>query len=107
MKKENLVAFRVSLYDCADPQKFYKDIEPSNAISKKWIPQTMGEQIWMWFEFENAEDKHKYIDWIKVCELKYPKAWVGDDGVTEIYPKDIFMHDEEWMTQEEITKWTK
>ena len=107
MNKETLVAFRVSLYDVGSPQQFYKDITPDYCIDKKWIPQTMGEQIWMWFNFADTEDKQKYIDWINACDLKYPKMWVGKDGITEVYPKNMFMHDDEFMTQGEINNWTK
>ena len=59
MKKENIEAFRIKLYDCDNPQELYKKLKPINCINSKWIPQTMGRLIWMWFEFANNQDKNE------------------------------------------------
>jgi hypothetical protein len=62
MKKNNMVGYNVSLYDCPNPQEFWNVAKPKNCIDSIWIPQTIGDQIWMWFEFANEDDKIKRYD---------------------------------------------
>jgi hypothetical protein len=31
------------------------------AIRKEWVPQTMGDQIWLFYEFENANDRAEFV----------------------------------------------
>lgn len=71
MKKNNMVGYNVSLYDCPNPQEFWNVAKPKNCIDSIWIPQTIGDQIWMWFEFDNEDEKNEYIKQIsKINNLK-------------------------------------
>ena len=98
MKKENMVGFRVSLYECDNPQKLWRVIKPKNCINSKWIPQTLYEKIWMWFEFANAEDKQNYIEWIRNCDVYCSNSLHGNE---KYYPKNMFM----CLSQEKIDHW--
>ncbi len=101
MKKDNLVAFRISLYetDTLEPQELYKKLKSKNCINSKWIPQTQGSQIWMWFEFANIQDKNDYIENLNI-------TWIGYNNKL-VNAKDMFMHDEDHMTQETIDRWAQ
>lgn len=96
LRKENLIAYRVSLHKCNDPQKLYNDIIPLGCgVSERfWIPQTMADQIWMWF-FTDEESRAIELD---LVEREGKKC--GD-----VYLKDMFMHD--GVTQEDIDRWCK
>ena len=73
----------------------------------------MGDQIWIWFEFANKEDKQKYLDWIEENEISSNgKATLYKDGhestISKVcYAKDMYMHNDSMMTQETIDHWTK
>jgi len=58
MKYETISALRISLYDCVDvsetPAGILKPYIPNKYKNRAWIPQTMGDQIWVLFEFEDA-----------------------------------------------------
>jgi len=50
-------ALRIDLYECTErPAAILKPFEPKNAIEYAWIPQTIGDQIWVVFRFANASD---------------------------------------------------
>lgn len=105
MKRENTVMFNVSAYRCVNPQKLWQDIKPNNCIKAMWIPQTIADQIWMWFEFKNEDDKNKYIEWINNCDIYCDVSWVLPDGVTKDYPKNMFVKNSDYWTQEKIDHW--
>ena len=107
MKKENIVGFRVSLYECNNPQQFYKNVRPDNCIDELWLAQTIGDQIWIWFEFANKKDKKEYIKQLKAKKMKVlaPK-WPSQEKDKYYDPIDWFMHDEKWLNQESIDRWT-
>ena len=33
-------------------------------VRRSWIPQSLGDQVWLWFEFESPEAKDKFIEMI-------------------------------------------
>ena len=113
MKKENTIGFRVSLYDCTNPQEFWEKIKPDNCIASIWIPQTIGDQIWMWFEFINKTERDNFISTIKPLEIHgewtevINGKFIDKKGTSTVNPKDWFMHEEEIFTQEFINHWTK
>lgn len=108
MKKENMIGFRVSLYYCNDWHEFWKDIKPTNCISSAWIAQTIGDQIWMWFEFANKEDKKQFLKELKAKKMKVlGPRWPNDKEDTYHDPIKWLMHKEKWLTQKEIDHWTK
>lgn len=88
MRKENVVGFRVSLYTDS-PREVHQIVEPKNSIKRVWIPQTLADQVWIWFEFENFAHKEEYI-------MTLPKQY-----------QKMFMHNEDIFTQEFVDKWTK
>lgn len=50
-------ALRIDLYGCTErPALILKPFEPKNAIEYAWIPQTIGDQIWVVYRFANAVD---------------------------------------------------
>lgn len=89
MEKILLVAFRIDIFKF-NPSKTLELLRPDNLKNSKFIPQTLGDQVWIWFEFHTTEEKELYIDWVK-------------ENHREL--SDCFMHDEEFMTQEEIDHW--
>ena len=50
----NISALRVDLYDCITQRaaEILKPHIPENTINNAWIPQTMGVQIWVLYEFK-------------------------------------------------------
>lgn len=58
MDHDNISALRIGIYDCGKPPRDYiNPIDPSNAISRAWIPQTMGNQIWVMWKFNTKEER--------------------------------------------------
>ena len=108
-----MVGFRISIYDATNPQDIWKLLKPLNCINTAWISQTIGDQVWMWFEFANESDKSNYINSLKpfMIHLEWHEAMNGklrDKSEDKIFdPIEYFMHNEGWMTQEEIDHWTK
>jgi hypothetical protein len=40
------------------PQVFYSSfITKYKPTRRQWLPQTLGDQIWMWFEFDSVKTK--------------------------------------------------
>ncbi len=98
MKKENMVCFRISIYDCNNPQELNEKIVPINAIKTKWIAQTIADQVWIWYEFKDVEDRNHYIKKIEAIDIDI----IGIDNKIR-HPKDKFMHDD--LSQKEIDYW--
>lgn len=54
-------AIRINLYDCVKaPRDYIREVAPSNAVRSAWVPQTMGEQIWLLYEFRTQEDREAW-----------------------------------------------
>jgi len=62
MTKESVSALRVDMYDCIKetPAIILKPFTPENSINKAWIPQTMGDQIWVLYEFKTKKDREEW-----------------------------------------------
>jgi len=72
----NITAMRVSLYDCDEaPALVLNQYRPVNLIRKAWVPQTMGDQIWVLYEFETKTDRETWEN--SVPELI--KKWIVRD----------------------------
>lgn len=102
MIKENTVAFRIHTYDVKHPQEVWEQIKPIKCKDDRWIPQTVGDQVWMWFEFENIEEKKEYLNWIEQSNFT-----TTDIKGNIKYIKNMTMNHEPWLTQQEIDHWTK
>jgi len=62
MEHETISALRVDLYDCDDkpPRDYIRPIAPLNAINHAWIPQTIGDQIWVLWEFNTKDEREAF-----------------------------------------------
>jgi len=111
MKLENTVCFRCDLYKCPDSHKFYNAVKPNNCINSSWISQTIGDQIWMWFEFANIDDKREYLEKIKELTVSGEYELINEVRKHSIEtqickPIDMLMNGEVWLTQAEMDHWT-
>jgi len=65
MKYECTATLRFHLWELDDinmtPRKVHKEIHPDNCIKYVWIPQTMGDQVWVWYEFETIKEKEVFL----------------------------------------------
>lgn len=111
MKKELMVGFRISLYEVTNPKELALKLNPDNRKSFSWIPQTLSDQIWLWIEFYNEDDKQQYIDNLEPVSIVKKYILVKNGKETDVIkesvfdPKKNFMHNESWMTQERIDHW--
>ena len=57
-------AMRVDIYDCIDkpPRDYIRAVVPKNAVRSAWIPQTMGDQIWVLYEFKSKAERVAWED---------------------------------------------
>lgn len=40
-----------------------RDIKaPENSIRSKWVPQTMFDSVWIFYEFDTKENKNKFLE---------------------------------------------
>ncbi len=57
----NISALRIMMQDCYEaPRLNLAPHKPHMAIDEQWIPQTMGDQVWVTYTFKTEEDR---IDW--------------------------------------------
>lgn len=54
-----VACLRVDLYDCGDraPRDILSPIYPDNLKRRAWIPQTLGDQIWVLYDFNSVEER--------------------------------------------------
>lgn len=50
------------------------------AIERAWVPQTMGDQVWVFYRFRNSEDRQTFLDAltpaVKACvRLDWSRPW--------------------------------
>lgn len=89
MIRQNTVCFRIWVsYGNISPAKFYKETKPKpkTYVQTMAIPQTAGDQVWIWTEFRNIFDKAIYV-----C------------GLTEDQKKNIATD----FTQKDLDYWCK
>jgi len=61
MEHETISALRVDLYECdTRPAETLKPHVPVSATRHAWIPQTMGDQIWVLYEFNTKEERETW-----------------------------------------------
>lgn len=61
MAYETISALRVDLYECkTSPSEILQPLVPKNAINHAWIPQTMGAQVWVLYEFRTVQDRKSW-----------------------------------------------
>lgn len=65
---------RVYLEECSDnPPRYYIQAEkPANAINRAWIPQTIGDQVWIVYEFKSEQER---VQWEAGLSAKL-KNWL-------------------------------
>jgi hypothetical protein len=58
MSYETASAIRFDLYECKfRPADLIKPHWPQNSVREAWIPQTLGEQVWVLFDFATQADR--------------------------------------------------
>ena len=72
MKADNSVIISLSAYiygsrfipdDTKEDKPHPRDIEsPSNVINRAWMPQTMMDCIWIFYEFATTEERDAFIE---------------------------------------------
>ena len=66
MKLENTATFRICAGwnepDTYTWHDFFKAMNPNASLRYAWIPQTLGEQVWIFWEFSNPQEKQDFID---------------------------------------------
>ena len=63
MKTKNMILIRLSLrkYGTGD-NPHPRDIKsPANVIGRWWIPKTMSDSIWIFYEFKDFESKKEFL----------------------------------------------
>src|SRR4249919_1056772 len=60
MNYDTVSALRIGLRDCSSDERPSEVIwreRPMNATRHAWIPQTLGEQIWVLYDFPSKEER--------------------------------------------------
>ena len=63
MKTNNIILIQFSLYkygvgDAPHPRDI---ITPDNVIDRWWVPQTMSDSIWIFYEFNDTSSKELFL----------------------------------------------
>ena len=86
MRIEFTAMLRLHLWELDDikmtPQKVYKEIYPDNCIKYVWIPQTLGDQVWLWFEFRTIEEKKNFLENLPI-KYKNIKGFIATNFIQE------------------------
>ena len=66
MKLERTATFRLDLWDNERPSDVFSQLRalalPFGEGDFLWIPQTLGDQIWIWIEFSTPEVKEAFCE---------------------------------------------
>lgn len=68
MNINNTITFTIYPQYCDEildkilPQDLAFKIQPKSFKQRIWLPQSMGDCIWLWYEFETEEEKKNYIN---------------------------------------------
>jgi len=57
---ENTVTFRIDVFE-RPVQEEFELIKPKKYKEYQFVPQTLGDQVWLWFEFDTKEEKEIYV----------------------------------------------
>jgi hypothetical protein len=65
MKIDKTVMLRIWLQDVAmgkmkHPREWFENLAPTS-IRSEWVPQTMGDQIWLFYEFDDRQGKEAFL----------------------------------------------
>jgi hypothetical protein len=99
MIKENTVCIRIHLYKTDDVKKLHKEIHPEIYKNYAWIPQTLGDQIWLWYEFNTENEADAYKKWIIDSGIKSFSTYDNTDH----YVRDMFMD----VSQKDLDYWIR
>lgn len=92
---ETISALRVDLYDCDErPSDILAREAPATATRKAWIPQTMGEQIWVLYDFASVADREA---WEATLSPKV-RGWLDRDLISSALSYGWFIRDENGFT---------
>lgn len=65
MKLENTATLRLHLWSLQDIGSSVQDcaleIQPDNFTDRAWIPQTLGDQVWLWYEFATPDIRDAFL----------------------------------------------
>ncbi len=63
MKTKNMILIKLSLYDYGvNGNPHPREIKsPANVIDRWWVPQTMFDSIWIFYEFKDLESKESFL----------------------------------------------
>lgn len=88
MNINNTATLRLHLWELDDigetPQSCMKEIMPKEYVDYKWIPQTLGDQVWLWIEFSSVVEKKNFLNTL-------PRKYSGIKGfiATNFTQKDL------------------
>lgn len=89
--EDKISALRIRLEDCdAFPREIIKPFKPKSYVCTSWVPQTMGEQIWVLYKFKSVEDR---VAW----ENSLPdniKKWLDRNLIKWAVPYGWFIRNE-------------
>ena len=47
------------------PSEFEKALRPTNVIAAKWVPQTISDEVWVFYEFATLKEKKDFAKQLK------------------------------------------
>lgn len=85
MKLENTITF--TLYPQYDDMKTIPSkLTPKNYKQRVWLPQSIGDCVWLWIEFETYEEKEIHIKYLKTI---FTEKELEDITITRISQESI------------------
>lgn len=109
MELDKTVGFKVSVF--RNPDAVWKRLLTNKVIKNAWIPQTLGEQVWMFFEFSTVEERNEYVENLKPFEIEVEHAQLNaknrikvETVMATIQPDALLMED---LNQETLNYWVK
>lgn len=88
--RDTISALRVHLFDCeTSPGEAIKKVMPQKYERRAWIPQTMGDQVWVLFDFETQGAREEW-------EASLPpevKRWLDRDLIEYALPYGWLIRD--------------
>jgi len=68
MKIKKIIAFRVNLWDInKHPSEIFNKYKPLTSYRKAWIPQTIADQVWVFYGFYSEKDADEWIKTLPKC----------------------------------------
>lgn len=61
MNTTNTFAYSIDIYGLFEhPSTIEKALRPDKLVDYKWIPQTIADQVWVFYEFATTKEKNTY-----------------------------------------------